>query len=78
LVPVGFTKEGAGTLVLSGANTYTGPTVVDAGSLIVDAPGSIGIGQTSVNAAGLLGGSGIIRGSVVNSGIVSLATQSEH
>ena len=39
--------------------------------MIVDAPGSIGIGQTSVNAAGLLGGTGTVRGSVLNSGIVS-------
>jgi outer membrane autotransporter protein len=64
-----LTKVGAGTLTLTGANTYTGPTVVGGGSLIVD--GSIGTGQTSVNAAGLLGGTGTIRGSVLNSGIVS-------
>ena len=31
----GLLKVGAGTLVLSGANTYTGPTVVEAGTLTV-------------------------------------------
>ena len=32
----GLTKEGAGTLVLSGNNTYTGNTVVNAGTLVVN------------------------------------------
>ena len=29
-------KVGTGMLTLTGANTYTGPTIVDAGSLVVD------------------------------------------
>jgi outer membrane autotransporter protein len=65
----GITKEGIGTLILNGANTYLGTTAIDAGSLIVD--GSIDSLQTFVNAGGLLGGGGIIGGDLTNGGIVS-------
>jgi autotransporter-associated beta strand protein len=37
----GLDKTGAGTLVLTAANTYTGPTVVDAGTLQLTAGASI-------------------------------------
>lgn len=37
----GLTKLGAGTLTLSGANTYTGNTIISNGVLILDATGSI-------------------------------------
>jgi autotransporter-associated beta strand protein len=61
-------QQGAGVLTLPGANTYTGTTTVNSGSLIVD--GSIASPQTFVNAGGLLGGHGTIGGDLVNSGIV--------
>jgi outer membrane autotransporter protein len=80
-----LTKVGTGTLKLTGNNTYTGMTTVNAGSLIVD--GSIASTQTMVNPGGLLGGNGLLAvpvvlqspgvsiaspaGSLVNSGIVS-------
>jgi autotransporter-associated beta strand protein len=48
----GITKEGLGTLILSGTNSYLGSTTIDAGSLIVD--GSISGAQTSVNNGGRL------------------------
>ncbi len=37
----GLTKQGAGTLILSGNNTYTGPTVVSAGTLAFSGGGAI-------------------------------------
>jgi outer membrane autotransporter protein len=63
-----LTKVGAGALTLTGDNTYTGLTSVDGGGLIVD--GSIASVQTVVNPGAFLAGNGVIRGDVVNNGIV--------
>ena len=62
-------QEGTGTLTVTAANTYTGTTTVDSGSLIVD--GSIASAQTLVNSGAFLGGHGTIGGNLVNSGTVS-------
>ena len=65
---VGLTKTGSELLVLSGVNTYSGTTTINAGTLLVNAPGSLA-GPVVVNAGGTLGGSGTIQGSVtVNAG----------
>lgn len=60
----GFTKRGAGTAVLNQANTYTGDTVVTAGTLLVASPGSTAAGSAVFVDGGTLGGNGSIGGSV--------------
>ena len=54
--PPALTKVGPGTVVLKGANTYRGGTVIDAGTLAIDADGRLGAAGTpvTVNAAGKL------------------------
>jgi len=56
-------KTGAGTFTLSGASTYTGSTIVNAGRLNVTQPGSIQ-SPTTVNAGATLGGTGMINAPV--------------
>src|SRR5713101_4819680 len=74
-----LTKTGNGKLSLTNANTYTGATTVNAGSLLVkNRTGSgTGTGAVQVN-AGTLGGTGIIAGAVTvgngtSSGAILLA-----
>jgi outer membrane autotransporter protein len=42
-------KAGAGTLTLSGINTYSGGTIVNAGTLMVDSAHALGTGDVTVN-----------------------------
>ncbi|ETX43496.1 hypothetical protein P805_02390 [Serratia marcescens BIDMC 44] len=53
----GLTKQGIGTLVLSGTNTYSGPTLVNQGRLAVN--GSV-TSAVSVQSGGIVGGSGTV------------------
>jgi autotransporter-associated beta strand protein len=53
----GLSKAGAGTLTLSGVNTYTGPTNVFAGTLVVNGSAD---DSSSVGVAGTLAGSGSV------------------
>jgi autotransporter-associated beta strand protein len=50
-----------GTVILSGANTYTGATVVSSGTLFVN--GSLGDSAVTVNSGAIFGGSGTVGGS---------------
>jgi uncharacterized repeat protein (TIGR01451 family) len=63
--PGGLTKSGAGTLELDANNTYTGPTVVDGGLLLID--GAQPSSAVLVN-AGTLGGHGTSGSVLVNPG----------
>jgi autotransporter-associated beta strand protein len=59
--PVGIIKAGAGTMDLAGVCTNTGPTIVNAGTLLVDGMvGSAGVAVTNAT----LGGLGTIGGPV--------------
>ena len=52
----GLTKSGAGTLVLSCTNTYSGPTVIHSGTLVLDTSGTIShSGEIIVGDAGSSG-----------------------
>jgi autotransporter-associated beta strand protein len=48
----GLTKKGIGTVTLSGGNTYTGPTVVEAGTLTLAVTGSISGSKSITTKAG--------------------------
>jgi subtilase-type serine protease len=61
----GLTKIGAGTLELTGENTYLGPTLIDQGSLRVN--GSI-TSDVSVQNGGTLTGSGSVGSLIAHSG----------
>lgn len=57
-----LTKAGLGTWTLSGYNNYSGPTIVNEGTLLVN--GSLAAASAVTVNAGTLGGNGVIRGPV--------------
>ena len=60
----GLTKTGPGTMVLRGANRYSGPTVVEAGTLRIDGTQGMATGAVGVAAQAILGGDGQVGGPV--------------
>jgi autotransporter-associated beta strand protein len=68
-----ITKQGTGSLVLSGASTYHGTTTVNAGVLRVTSPGKIDKSTTTVAAAGTLTGDGTA-GPIVSFGTLAPGT----
>jgi autotransporter-associated beta strand protein len=59
-------KLGSGTTTLSGNNTYTGATAINAGELLVN--GNLASSATTVNSGGTLGGIGTLGAVTINSG----------
>ncbi|NLF73507.1 MAG: hypothetical protein GX575_31100, partial [Candidatus Anammoximicrobium sp.] len=62
----GISKQGAGTLILDSASTYTGATSVAGGTLLVN--GSLA-SATTADSGGTLGGTGDINGAVATAGM---------
>jgi len=66
----GLTFTGAGTTVMSGANTYSGGTTVSGGTLSVAGASPTGTGDVFVASAGTLMGTGTIAGNSTVSGVL--------
>ena len=61
--PGNLVKQGTGTLILTAANTYTGPTTISAGKLLVN--GSlVAASAVTVQTNAALGGTGTVAGTV--------------
>jgi autotransporter-associated beta strand protein len=70
---VALTKSTAGTVTLSGVNSYTGLTDVQAGTLLVNSPGSLHASSAVSVTGGALGGNGTIGGTVTVADAGSIA-----
>jgi len=69
-----LTKDGAGTLALTAANTYSGSTNVTAGTLLVNGNQTAANGAVAVASGATLGGNGTLGGATAVTGIVSPGT----
>ena len=61
----GLTNQGGGQLVLTGTNTYTGPTTINAGMLLVNGNSIACTNMVTVSSNAAFGGFGVMGGNVV-------------
>ncbi|MFD0894856.1 autotransporter-associated beta strand repeat-containing protein [Luteolibacter ambystomatis] len=65
----GLTKSGTCTIILSGASSYTGPTTVSTGTLLVN--GSLGSTAVTTAAGTTFGGTGLVTGPLTVGGTLA-------
>jgi len=65
------TKDGTGTMAISGNNTYTGSTNVNEGTLLVNGNQTAATGNVTVASGATLGGNGTLGGATTISGILA-------
>ena len=66
--PRGVVKSGASSVLLSGAHTYSGPTAISGGVLLLNAGASLSNSLVTVAPGGVLGGGGTVVRSVAGPG----------
>jgi autotransporter-associated beta strand protein len=72
---VGIRKTGTGKWILTNnSNSYTGQTLVQAGTLLVNANQTAATGLTTVSAGATLGGTGMLGGGLTSTGNVAPGT----
>ncbi len=71
---IAITKQGTGTLTLTGANGYFGATTISTGKLLVNGNQSYATGAVTVATTAILGGSGNIGGNTIVTGTLAPGT----
>jgi len=68
---VSLIKEGNGQWTLTADNTYSGTTVVNGGTLVINGDQSSAVGDVMVNSGGTLAGNGVVGGNAAIDGVLA-------